>query len=416
MQKKSTSFSSLKRIPGCPRLTAILLSFVWLLSPLAAAAVAEEMCGTVRSALETAAKLRGLKIKKPVPCKVHNKEQVKAYLLKTIDEKIPAEKLKMEEVAFQALGFIPEDFDYKQGLIDLYLAQIGGYYDPIKKQYVMAGWIPSVMQTTIAVHELTHALQDQYYDLEPFMDPEKFSSDEMFAHSALVEGDASAVMFDYNRQLIGQPLLEKADNVDSLIAQSILSVSMTNASGSAPEGMLMLLIFPYTSGLRFSHELLKRGGYEEIDRAYKRPPSSTEEILHPEKYFSGEKDYKVFKESDLPTDKKIKFSDTFGEFFFSIWLRYKGLTPGAATNASSGWGGDIIGVYEKSASAYGVHWITEWDTEKDAEEFFAAVRKVFSLNGARNKVSGSVSSRRRFDVTRENKRVTIDIDYKKRGS
>ena len=180
------------------------------------------------------------------------------------------------------IGFIPLDFNYQQGLIDLYLSQLGGYYDPEKRHFVMAAWMPVMLQTTIAVHELTHALQDQYFNLATFTDQNKYTSDQLMARSALVEGDATLVMLDYQRRLMGQAGLESDKSVSGVMLQNIIGASMMAPMANVPSSLQNLLIFPYTSGLRFAHEFLKDGGYKRLDKIFRSPPRSTEEILHPE--------------------------------------------------------------------------------------------------------------------------------------
>ena len=251
----------------------------------------ESLCQIATGAIEQASNIRSLRVKSKVPCEVHDKEKVKNYLLDTLENKVTFEKLRKEEAVFKALGFIPEDFNYKDGIVELYLGQIGGYYDPDKSYYVMAGWLPAMLQTTIAVHELTHALQDQYFNLQTFLDLKMQSNDELLARSALVEGDATAVMYDFARVTAGQKRLEEESNVEGLMLQSVISASMVAGMGKVPKTLQSMLIFPYTSGLRFAHELLRKGGYKQIDQAFNKPPRSTEEILHPEKYFHPKKDF-----------------------------------------------------------------------------------------------------------------------------
>ena len=409
MMNKSTLQQAVKYFHGCFFIGALVVSTY--VSATAVYAVSDEDCKIATTALEKAAEIRGLKVQKRVPCRVHDKDKVKKYLLHAINEKIPAKKLKMEEVVYKALGFFKEDFKYKEGLIDLYLGQIGGYYDPEKKHYVMAKWLPALLQPTIAVHELTHALQDQYYNLEPFMDPEKYPSDTLYAHSALVEGDASAVMYDYNRNLTMQQPLENDENVDMLIAQSLMSVAMTNSTQGAPEGLVLLLVFPYTSGLRFAHALLREGGYEAIDKAYERPPQSTEEILHPEKYFKKGTDFQVFEEKDLFPKGNVQFSDRLGEFFMSVWLRTLGYPAEKAAEASKGWGGDLIAVTPGEGDSCHILWKTAWDTQQDAKEFHAAVKEVLAVAGSGKELKKSLSSTRKLTLKHQDIIVELHVDY-----
>ncbi len=334
---------------------------------------AEDPCIIVPSAIENASSIRGLKIRKSVPCFLHNKEEVRSYLQDTISTKLPPGKLKLEGEVYKSLGIVPDTFDYEHGIIRLYLEQLGGYYDPDKKHFVMAAWMPAVMQSTIAVHELTHALQDQYYDLANLIDPKLDNSDALLARSALVEGDATAVMLDYTRRLVGQGPLAKEKDVNSFMMQNLMGASMVGGLRDVPQSLQFILIFPYTSGLRFVHSLLIGNGYKKIDAAFERIPRSTEEILHPEKYMQEKADFIIPKESELAKeDEKIIYQDTLGEFVISTMLSMCMTDKAAVAEIAAGWGGDRIVVTESSGGKRRITWKALWDTQKDADEFAKA--------------------------------------------
>jgi len=334
-----------------------------------------DYCNIAKTAIKDASRLRGLAQKKQVPCLVHDRDKVKDYLLTTISTKLPEGKLKMEEYVYKSLGMVPDKFDYEHGLVDLYLSQIGGYYDPEKKHFIMAAWMPAILQTTVAVHELTHGLQDQYFDLEKLIDAKLDNGDVLLARSALVEGDANIVMLDHARELAGQGRLVKEKDVDSFLMQNIVGLSLMAGMSQVPESLQMVLIFPYTSGVRFVHFLQQHGGYVTVNKAFSRLPRSSEEILHPEKYMAETPDFKEFSEADLlafgakPAGKLI-YQDTMGEFSISALLGNYVKDKRLSSQAASGWGGDRIFVYEEEGER-SLYWLSNWDSEKDAEEFSA---------------------------------------------
>lgn len=336
----------------------------------------ESPCTISNEALEDSSSIRGLAIKKKTPCLLQDKAEVKDYLIKTIDTKIPKERLRAESLVYRAFGFLPQTFNYEEGLVKLYLDQLGGYYDPVKDHFVMAAWMPAVLQVTIAVHELTHALQDQYYDLVAFTDQKIFSSDELLARSALVEGDATAVMMDYTSAMIGQPPLSKRGDVGSIMFQNVAGSALMPSLKSVPDSLKLMLMFPYTSGLRFAHELLKKGGYKEIDKAFLSPPRSTEEILHPEKYGSTSPDFKKVSVKSDDDPRTVKFEDTLGEFAISALLATHEADKSKVVNAAKGWGGDRVVILEDSKGVQTAIWKINWDSQKDQEEFCAAYRAV----------------------------------------
>jgi hypothetical protein len=280
----------------------------------------------------------------------------------------------MEQLVYRALGVVPDDYDYANGIIQLYVSQIGGYYDPEKKHFIMAAWIPAVMQATVGVHELTHALQDQHFDLERMLDPKIENGDKLLALAALVEGDATAVMTDYTRELNGQKPLSQEASIDALILQQVLAGSMGSLE-KTPEALRSLLLFPYTSGLRFAHQLLRKGGYPEIDKAFRAPPESSREILHPEIYLSGRGTLSIPNRGELDrggAKDDSMYTDSIGEFGISAILGAGSKDKTKAVEAAKGWVGDRVCVFKLSEAQMVVSWKTRWESEQEAREFARA--------------------------------------------
>ncbi|MCB0358201.1 MAG: hypothetical protein KDD44_01145 [Bdellovibrionales bacterium] len=345
-------------------------------------------CPVVNEALKQAEQIRKLRVLRSVPCVRKSKTEVEAYLRQAIQKRVPKGKLEAEGEVYRLLGLIGLDVRYVELLIRLYTGELGGFYEPEENYFAMAAWIPAEMQRTIAVHELTHALQDQHFSLEKLMDQERFTSDELLARSALIEGDASAVMFDYVRkQERLQPLAELA-SVDSMVLESVAGSTASMAEKGAPRALQSLIVFPYASGLHFVHSLLRTGGYSAVDAAFKRFPRSTEEVLHPELYARETPDFVVVPVPRAPAGVRLDisspmFTDTIGEFTISALLS-NWLSSETARSAADGWGGDRIALYRRSASRVLLVWDTHWDSAEEAQEFFRALasayRKRFAVN------------------------------------
>ncbi len=339
----------------------------------------DAQCRIASSAIRDASRIRGLSIRSQVPCRLETKSEVESYLRHTIKTKIPPLKLQMEALVFKTLGFLPADFDYEHGIVELYLSQIGGYYDPVRQRYVMAAWLPDMMQTSVAVHELTHALQDQHYRLSSFTDEKLYHSDQLLARSALIEGDATAVMLDYARGLMGQSGIAKEDNVEGVMMQNLVGASMATSALKVPQSLQRLLIFPYTAGLRFAHFGLKKNGYRELDSYFKKPPRSTEEILHPEKYYQQSADFVTvtaaemlplnIAEQQVGVESVSLYEDVMGEFAISVLLEEVTKDARLASRGAQGWGGDLV-IVRKLGDGHAVIWRSKWDSEDDAIEFF----------------------------------------------
>lgn len=362
----------------------VLKIFTWLMGSLillSASAIAEDLCITASQAMKTASELRGLSPKRPVPCRSHEKNKIKQYVIKAIKTETPEARIRGEGLLYAALGIIPPDFDYEKELVDLYTSQIGGYYDPKKDQYVMAAWIPASLQYPVSVHELVHALQDQHFDLETFMNIKTMSSDELMARSALVEGDATAVMVDYSLRAAGGGTLFDQQDVSLFIAQNVVGTQLLATASPTGRTLMTLMIFPYSSGLRFAHEVIRTSrSYDTLNTVFLNPPRSTEEILHPEKLGDNKKEFEI----PVITVEGLTaiHEDTLGEFFLSVWLNSQGVDGVTAATAAAGWGGDRAAVFQFPDGSHSIRWHIRFDTERDAEEFSAALKIRTGSNGA----------------------------------
>lgn len=353
---------------------------VGMAPPTAAADTTADLCAISPVALSRASKIRGLSVRKAIPCVAQDKTQVREFLEETIRTELPPTKMEMEQLAYRSIGIIPDDYDYGKSLVSFLVSELGGYYDPRRERFVMAAWLPSSVQETVAVHELTHALQDQHYDLKKFLDGKSDNGDRSLAYSALIEGDATAVMLDNDRLEEHMPQLEKEQNIESSILMQILGMNI--GGGGVPESLKAILIFPYTSGLRFVHAILRAKGYQGLEEAYRRPPQSTREILHPEEYLSGRLQLEIPTETDLKLGElgkekadSIEYSDVIGEFGIASLFSTSAVAADARARASVGWKGDRLAVYAERDGRRTVRWLTRWESERDAEEF----RHAYSL-------------------------------------
>lgn len=342
-------------------------------------------CDLQPKALAIAERIRGLKSTKNIPCDLRSREEIGNFVSENIKIKLPKEKLKREEIVYKAIGLIPEKYAYEDGVIDLYMSQIGGYYDPDTGRFVMANWIPSEMQLGVAVHELTHAIQDQKFVLNKIMDPTLENGDEVLARAALVEGDASAVMLDFATQNPGSEPSGFRRNIEPVVSAQLGAIKKPSGEDEAPIAIQMIVLFPYISGLRFVDEISKRGGYPAVDRAFVKLPRTSEEILHPEIYLRGEPSFVAFGQSDLskfhsglglPQGVVPVYTDTIGEFPITAMLSDVLSDSTRAEKAAQGWGGDLLGLYdvEEEKTSFLIVWRSRWDSSADAEEFYEAYR------------------------------------------
>jgi hypothetical protein len=369
------------------------------------------LCDESREALVEASTIRGLRVISPVPCTVQDKPLVEAFLHETIKTELPPQKIQMEELAFRAVGLIPDDFNYGKQLVDFLVSQIGGYYDPKEKRFVMAAWLPGSIQHGVAVHELTHALQDQHFGLRKLINPKAGTTDSDLAISALIEGDASAVMFDEQSRRASKVKLKEMPSVDSLLLFQVLGLNFGAEGGTVPDALKGILIFPYTSGLRFVHALLLKGGYAEIDKAYAAPPKTSRQILHPDEFVAASFTPSIPEPAELPgysQENQPEYLDTLGEFAISGILSAVPSSKPSAALAAKGWVGDRLAIFPSREGTCGISWITRWESERDAQEFldtytaFLESRYTTKVSSGLTKLSENKSvtiTRRARDVT-----------------
>ena len=358
------------------------------------------MCAATEGALRDAAKLRELAPLASVPCVVRSRAHIEQFLRKNIVEKFPKETLAMEQLWYRALGIVPDDYPYEGEIVQAYVQQIGGYYDPERKEFVMLDTMPGQLQVPVAVHELTHALQDQKFGLTHFLDPRERESDELMARAALVEGDATAIMQEF---MSGRSIRS---------AKDLSEVTFPDSSIKVPETLERILLFPYLDGLTFVRHVERFGGLSAINAAFSKPPRTSREILHPEQYVN-----RSFIPENLPRDQVERpvelsspiYEDTVGEFAVSALLGTALSSNQRGAACAEGLRRDRVVIFKGEGSARFVSWMSEWDSQEDSAEFYECYREMLKVRYQRD-VSGelvSVAPTKRMKISRSGLRVSV---------
>jgi hypothetical protein len=336
--------------------------------------------------------LRKLPFKHAVKGDVTAREALRAVLLKEIEEdKTPAE-FRADEMGMKALGLIPRDLDLKETMIKVYSEEIAAFYDTktetmhlIKEPAAEANKKPSLFERllgktggfdkdenkTVIAHELTHALADQNFDIDALQDDAKGDDDRDLALSALVEGEATLTMIgaqmeDWDGSITAQLPAENLELTFRILGPFLPMMGGGKSIREAPPILVESMIFPYLRGMVFCAFVANKGGWPALTAAYRQPPLSTEQVLHPEKYRE---------KPDPPTAVDLGALDAgpgwkelgrnvVGEMQLAVLLRRHG---GKA--AAEGWDGDTFAVFEGPEDRLGLVWLTTWDTEADAREF-----------------------------------------------
>jgi hypothetical protein len=340
----------------------------------------ETLIAVAESLVPAVARLRGLEPKASIQKGIKSRAEISQYLNEGVDRHYEKTVLNNEGLLLKRLGLIPSSMDYADFTLKLLSEQVGGYYDPEKKALFVAGWLPAEEQKAAIVHELTHALQDQYFDLQGIMEKDRKShnDDLVLAHQAVAEGDATAVMLDYMLEPMGMTFFNLPNLTTLMRAQMATMPGQSDLLNHAPDFIKETLVFPYSYGTAFLQQMQVRNRrWPEVNKIYSDLPASTEQILHPDKYFGvrdNPKDLEPFDPS-APLGKtwEIAYRNVWGEF--SLYLLLKSQLPDElALQSCQGWGGDrVILLAEKGSSRSAVLIDSVWDNPESAGRFSTAL-------------------------------------------
>ncbi len=331
--------------------------------------------------------IRGFPFTAKVPVSVIDDEQARVYALARFKRMTPESKIRSDQTTFRLLGLIPPDMDILKTLLDVLEEQAGGFYDPGTKSFYLLDDMPKDMTPLLTAHEMTHALEDQRYDIDGRLAKVIDDDDQSFALSAVAEGSATAAAAVYVAREMAAGKLD-ADRI-SKMSEAV----KTERLNAMPTILRRQLLGPYVLGMAF----LERGHIERlqdgfpkanVDAAWAHPPRSSEQILHPEKYWDPAKRDEP-KRVMVPNPSRIlgkgwtrSGSGVLGELTLGSLVGAE--TPASGdlasdrvswTNAAaSGWGGDRFELWANGDAAV-VLVATVWDSEKDAAEFAAALSR-----------------------------------------
>jgi hypothetical protein len=333
--------------------------------------------------------LRGLKIKKPIKRDVMDHAGLRQRLLTRFAEELTAADLAAEQLALERWGLVPHGTSIHDVMVDVLAEQIAGFYDPVDKTLYIASEPSAGDADTeshadmLMAHEIVHALQDQHFDLEKLMDLSSTEGDALLARQALVEGDGMVSMFELQlaRQDIPPPW--GMDDAVAMMMKTMEGSDAASSLGRAPLVVRDLLLFPYSRGLRFVASMRATRPWKKVDDIFKKPPASTEQILHPELYLAGEEPIAIKEATPAVLQSWTRVHETvWGEAGWSVLLRQHGVDSDRARDAAAGWGGDRVVVYGRGGAARDAVGVgrTTWDADIDAMEFAeAAIQAVESL-------------------------------------
>ncbi|MGB8477183.1 MAG: hypothetical protein WCE61_24150 [Candidatus Acidiferrum sp.] len=308
-----------------------------------------EFAAAADEVLQQVSEITGLKLLTPLKKTLKSREEIRAYVIREMDDdKNPKERYG-EERSAEAFGLIPKGFDLDHFMVELLTEQIAGLYDPKAREFYVADWIPLDDQRMVMAHELTHALQDQHFHIESWVKAARPNDDAEMARESVLEGSAMAAMTDYILEGTGRSVQDLPPFDPSVFAGDL---SKTPKLKEAPQFLKDSLVFPYLAGLTFSAAILRTSGWNGISGVFAMPPISTQQIMHPALYKSAETSVPV----KIPSLDKLLGPDwakidenVMGEFGWKEILK-QFLDGERAKPLAAAWEGDRYALYEQKTS------------------------------------------------------------------
>jgi hypothetical protein len=320
-----------------------------------------------------------------------------------VSRELPPEAIRHEGLVLGLFGFIPTRFDYEAAEYQLLQEQLAGYYEPSDGTMYMASDLGDEDADATLAHELVHALQDQRWNLGERSKYRPGDGDRSEAVSALAEGDATSAMYDVMLARMAPGAGKSAiDLPDDVFAEQIRTLMKEGPGADAPHVMRTSLAAPYIYGTLFVHALRRRGGWEAVNRAWDDPPSTSEQILHVDKWLSHEPPIAVPAPTFAALGPGWKSADEDSEGELGARIAFEEwMDPRAAAAASTDWAGDR-GILVTNGDGAAFAWKLRYDPGKTKDEhaahaFGTVARALDKLQGAASVTDASFVCRERGD-------------------
>jgi hypothetical protein len=333
--------------------------------------------------LATMSKIVDLPIKEPLKKTLRSKDDIRAFVVEQDKEDKDETQKYADEKTMEAFGLIPKDFPLEKFMEDVLTDQIAGLYDPKAKEFYIADWIPIDEQKEVMAHELTHALEDQSFRIDPWIKAARPNDDAELARDSVSEGTAMAAMMDYALQDEHLNVRAIPDVAPLIEAGAVGQMDSDPKLSKAPIYIRDSLLFPYLAGVTFTQQFLKaHTGWGDLHLIFENPPVSSQQIMHPEKYLANVQpvatklpDWKGL----VPDSWKLLDENVIGEFGVEEILKQY-LGDDAAKLTSPGWTGDRYAVFEdKTAKTLPLVFVLEMDNETDAARFLGQYSSALEM-------------------------------------
>ena len=316
--------------------------------------------------------VRGLDYTSEVPVEPLTSSEMGRQVGRAFDSTFPTDQYERRSRAWSALGVIPAGSSLHDELQSFQTGQVVGFYVPESGRLVFIGGDTlSPLSHVVLAHELTHAVDDQHFNLDRIDSLVVSCADEQQAAAiGAVEGSAQFYSFQVAREFLS--------------SDELLQVAQEAGASPIPDVPPFIertQFWPYEAGRSFISALDASGGTDAVNAALRDFPVSTEQVMHPERY-----------PNDMPTPvdvpdlgpelgegwSDLDVSDV-GEEFLNIMLGLR-LDSSRADDAAAGWDGGIYRAWS-NGNRVAVVMSTVWDTAADAREFAGAIADWIDAGG-----------------------------------
>jgi hypothetical protein len=351
----------------------------------------DQVTGRVAEVARGVERVRELEFERLPPVSLVSAEEAARAGIGELDHYVPPRRQRIEERLLAMLGLLPPDARLRELVGDALTEEVAGYYIPRTGTLALVrgvGLEGLIGEVTLA-HELTHALEDQQFGIEPH-GASGFLRDRAVADAAVREGSATLAMVEYVAVTQGG-VDELPEEVRREVLAQLGEVALPASSG-LPRYVREGLVFPYAAGAGFVNRIQGAGGWGAVDRAFEEvPPLSSEQIMHPRKYEAGERPVRVGLggyRAALPEGARRVARGDLGEFDTAQFLRDANGRR-RSEEAAAGWGGSTFELWRLAGGGDVLVMGWAWDTARDAAEFSAAARRSVAGLATPAAVNGS---------------------------
>lgn len=343
------------------------------------------------------ARLREIAFKKEVPAERQSRDAFAEVVKRELAKELPAAESKRLSKALFHTGFVADKIDLGAAMELAVTSQVAAYYDPESGKFYAVSLSDDLSWLEVmTAHELTHGLQDQHFDLRKYYGEKpkvELTEDAINARRFIVEGEATFVMMLHaaamrtkkwdSAQLAKQISMGLGFLLGSMTWQQLVEDSKQQAQkiqgvekeqlealDKIPPFILVPMLESYLVGAATVAAVYDKGGWKAVSALYTNPPSSTEQVLHPDKLVGKRDEPRAVELPPLAgaTGKPL-MDETLGELGWRVYLETWDIKD--AKLAAAGWDGDRLAVYQTPAGLVGMAALT-FDSTKDAREFEAA--------------------------------------------